>query len=87
LTLARKLTLQSVMKCKLMLIGLLFLVGCGGDKKFAKVKPGMTKPQVIAILGQPNGFKMEKDGEVMRYSDNNRYVRLRDGQVVESGEE
>ena len=83
----RQIDAQSVMKCKLMLIGLLFLAGCAGDKKFTQIKPGMTKQQVMAIVGQPNGFKMEKDGEVMRYSDNNRYVRLRNGRVVECGEE
>jgi hypothetical protein len=47
----------------------------------------MTKQQVIAILGKPNGYKLQSDGEVLRYSDDDRYIKLRNGKVVEYGEE
>jgi len=75
------------MKCKLVLIGLLLLAGCSSDKKYAQIQPGMTKQQVTAILGPPNGYKLQNDGEILRYSDDNRYVKLRNGRVVEFGEE
>ena len=75
------------MKSELIAIGMLLLVSCASDKKFAQIQPGMTKQQVIAILGKPNGFKMENDGEILRYSDDNRYVKLHNGRVIESGEE
>jgi uncharacterized lipoprotein YajG len=75
------------MKFKVMLIALLLLVGCASDKKFAQIQPGMTRQQVTAILGQPNGYKLQSDGEILRYSDDNRYVKLRNGRVVEFGEE
>jgi hypothetical protein len=75
------------MKFKVMWIALLFLVGCASDKKWAQIQPGMTRQQVVAILGQPNGYKLQSDGEILRYSDDNRYVKLRNGRVVEFGEE
>jgi SmpA / OmlA family len=75
------------MKFELVLIGLLLLASCSSDKKFAQIQPGMTKQQVTQILGQPNGYKLQSDGEILRYSDDNRYIKLRNGRVVEFGEE
>jgi len=75
------------MKSKVALIGMLLLAGCASDKKFAQIQPGMTRQQVVAILGQPNGYKLQSDGEILRYSDDNRYIKLRNGRVVEYGEE
>jgi SmpA / OmlA family len=75
------------MKFKVMLIALLFLAGCGSDRKWAQIQPGMSRQQVVAILGQPNGYKLQNDGEILRYSDDNRYVKFRNGRVVEFGEE
>lgn len=75
------------MKFKLVLVGLLLFASCSSDKKFGQIQPGMTKQQVVAILGPPNGYKLQSDGEILRYSDDNRYVKLRNGRVVEYGEE
>jgi hypothetical protein len=47
----------------------------------------MTKAQVIAKLGTPNGFKLENGAEILRYSNDDRYVKLRNGRVTECGEE
>ena len=75
------------MKSALVLIGVLLLASCSSDKKFAQIKPGMTRQQVTAILGQPDGYKLQSDGEILRYSEDNRYIKLRNGRVIEYGEE
>ena len=76
------------MKGALVVISLLLVVSCSSsDKKFSQIHPGMTKEQVIAKLGTPNGFKLENGAEILRYSNDDRYVKLRNGRVTECGEE
>jgi len=57
------------------------------DKKFATIQPGMTRSQVIGILGKPTGFKSEPGAETLTWEAGNHYVKLRDGKVVQKGEE
>lgn len=75
------------MKRTLLMIATLLVVSCSSDKKYSQIQPGMTKQQVIATLGQPDGFKVENGAEVMRYSKDDHYVKLRNGRVTECGEE
>ena len=56
------------------------------DKKFAGVQTGMTKAQVIAIVGKkPDADKVEDGSETMRWDAGNHYVKLRGGRVTEYG--
>ena len=75
------------MKGALAVISLLLVVSCTSDKKFSQIQPGMTKQQVIAKVGTPDGFKLENGAEILRYSKDDRYVKLRNGRVTECGEE
>ncbi|MEY2547172.1 MAG: hypothetical protein QOG48_2289 [Verrucomicrobiota bacterium] len=68
-------------------ITLVLCLGCTMDKRFAQMQPGMTKPQVVALLGKPDGYKSEgADTEVLRFTGNH-YVKLKNGRVTEYGEE
>jgi len=57
------------------------------DKKFTRVQPGMTKSEVIGILGKPNGFKNELGSETLTWEAGNHYVKFKDGRVVAKGVE
>jgi len=47
----------------------LLLTGCvTGDKVRGGIREGMTKDQVIATLGQPDGFKRSGDAEALQYT-------------------
>ena len=48
---------------------LLLLAGCvTGEKVRGGIREGMTKDQVIATLGQPDGFKRSGDAEALQYT-------------------
>jgi len=65
----------------------LMLVGCQMDKRFSRLETGMTKAQVIGIVGKPDAYKVEYGTEVLRWHAGNHYVKLRNGRVTEYGEE
>lgn len=67
------------------IIGIVALVcvACQMDKKFARLQTGVTKSQVIGILGKPNADKVENGSETLRWDAGNHYVKLRDGRVSE----
>jgi hypothetical protein len=80
----------------LLATGLLFS-GCGMSYQMRRLDTGMTKNEVLSILGKPDGKKVEGEYEVLEY--NNRcmnpmtdlrtradyYVILKNGIVVEYG--
>ncbi len=78
----------------ILLLGLA-LVGCQTTSRtFNKIKPGMSRADVVAILGQPESVSRVRDTEVMRYQiketinewyPDTYYVQLRNGQVISSG--
>lgn len=83
---------------KILLICLLsgMLFGCATATKMNEVSVGMTKAQVIEILGKPENTAAHDNIEVMRfhlrraaledYSESNIYfVKLRDGRVSSFG--
>jgi hypothetical protein len=74
------------------------LLGCVMGDKISQIRPGMTKAQVVAKLGSPDGYKQGEHGEeVLRYSNRistgwsgdrgDYFVTLRNGVVVEYGAE
>ncbi|MFY1969599.1 outer membrane protein assembly factor BamE domain-containing protein [Achromobacter xylosoxidans] len=77
------------------LVSTLLLAGCATGGDVAKIKPGMTKEQVTAIVGAPDGFQQRDGYEVLQYTnrlmsnwswDRTDYtVLLKDDRVVEYG--
>lgn len=74
---------------------LLELLGCSTGERMQSVREGMSKDEVIATLGNPDGFQRSGDYEALRYA--NRLISgwswdradynviLRNGRVVEYG--
>lgn len=81
-------------KIATMLICFLF-AGCAtGGASFSKLEQGMSKEDVISVVGRPDGFRSDEGVEYLIY--NNRYVNpwhnydqadyvvaIKDGKVVE----
>jgi hypothetical protein len=71
------------------------LLGCATGEQMQSVREGMSKDQVIAALGNPDGFQRSGEYEALRYT--NRLISgwswdradynviLRNGRVVEYG--
>jgi hypothetical protein len=83
-------------------IGSVFLVfltllatSCVTGEKMSSLSPGMTKDQVISLLGHPDGYQAEGDSEVLRYTNKlvsgwswdraDYYAILRGGKLIEYG--
>ena len=65
----------------------LLVVACQADKRFAQMRPGMTKAEVTALLGKSQGYKLEDSGaETYRYNGDH-YVKFRNGRAIEYGED
>jgi len=73
----------------------LLIASCVTGEKMSSLSPGMTKGQVIATLGRPDGFQSEGDYEVLKYTNKlvsgfswdraDYYAILRDGKLTEYG--
>ena len=71
------------------------LVGCVTGERMQSVREGMSKDEVIGMLGNPDGFRRSGEYEALRYA--NRLISgwswdradynviLRNGRVVEYG--
>jgi hypothetical protein len=47
---------------------ILCLFGCVTGEKISRLHPGMTKAQVVSVLGRPEGYKQIEGHEIYRYS-------------------
>lgn len=84
------------MKKIIVLIIIACLAGCATGEKMSRLKEGMTKTEVIDVLGDPDGFQRSGDYEAMKY--NHRLVTgwawdradynviLKENKVVEYGQ-
>jgi SmpA / OmlA family. len=73
----------------------LLSASCVTGEKMSSLSPGMTKDQVISLLGHPDGYQAEGDSEVLRYTNKlvsgfswdraDYYAILRGGKLVEYG--
>lgn len=81
---------------KVLIAGLIVLIaGCTTGEKIHNVQVGMTKAQVIAMLGQPDGDAVNGNKEQIQYSNRlasgwgwdkgDYYVTFEDGKVVQYG--
>ena len=74
---------------------LVALIGCATGERMQSMREGMSKNEVIAVLGNPDGFQRSGEYEALRYAnrlmsgwswDRADYnVILRSGRVVEYG--
>jgi hypothetical protein len=48
-------------------MGCLSLASCMTGDKFSRLSPGMTKAQVISMLGSPKGYEQNGDYETLQY--------------------
>lgn len=83
------------MKWLLTFAVVLMLVGCKTtESRFKRVTPGMTRTEVVQILGQPKTTSDVKGVEILNYNIRETindwytipyYVRLKDGIVIDAG--
>lgn len=84
------------MKRLILLLSVFFLMNCTtGDLVRKEISPGMSKSEVIDVLGNPDGFKTVNDQEILNYK--NRLISgwswdradyhfvIKDGKVVAYG--
>lgn len=81
---------------KILVVGLfVLLAGCTTGEKIHNVQVGMTKAQVVAMLGTPDGDAVNGNKEQIQYSNRlasgwgwdkgDYYVTFEDGKVVQYG--
>jgi len=68
---------------------------CATGERIVRLEPGMTKVQIVDVMGRPDGFKTQEGYEVLRYT--NRLISgwswdradynivMKDGKLVEYG--
>jgi hypothetical protein len=72
------------------LISLAFLLclGCQMDKRFSQLQQGMTKAQVMAIVGKkPTGDKVEGNVETVQWETGSHYAKFKNGRLTDYGSE
>ena len=76
------------MKRALFTLAVLLCVGCQMDKRFSQLKTGMTKPQVLAIIGKtPTGDTVEGNVEKLQWDTGSHYAKFRNGRLTDYGSE
>ena len=83
------------MKKALLVLMIALLSGCATGEKASKLEPGMSRAQLDAVMGRPDGYQQRDGYEILKYSnrlmsgwswDRTDYVVLmKDGRVVEYG--
>jgi len=82
-------------KLFLLLLLLVFILGCATGELMSQLQPGMPKEEVTNILGNPDGYQNRGEYEALKYSHRlvtgwswdraDYFVILKDGKVVEYG--
>lgn len=67
---------------------LLLCVGCQMDKRFSQLQTGMTKAQVLKIVGKrPTGDKMQDGTETLQWETGSHYAKFKNGKLIDYGTE
>jgi outer membrane protein assembly factor BamE (lipoprotein component of BamABCDE complex) len=82
-------------KAAMLVATLVAVAGCVTGERMASVSPGMTKDDVIGLMGKPDGFDSDGDHETLTYTnrlmsgwswDRGDYIiELQNGKVVRYG--
>jgi hypothetical protein len=58
------------------------------DNRFSKLRPGMTKAQVMAIVRkQPTGQKTQDGTETLQWDTGSHYAKFKNGRLTDYGTE
>jgi hypothetical protein len=61
-------------------------VACQMDNRFSRLQTGMTKTQVLAIVGKrPTGDKTENGVETLQWETGSHYARFKNGRLTDYG--
>ena len=81
--------------CAFLALITVLVASCVTGEKMSSLSPGMTKNQIIAKLGRPDGYQSEGDYEILRYTNKlvsgfswdraDYYAILRGGKLTEYG--
>ena len=62
--------------------------GCQMDKRFSQLQSGMTKAQVLKIVGKrPTGDKTEAGVETLQWETGSHYAKFKNGRLIDYGSE
>jgi len=76
------------MKRALFAVAVLLCVSCQMDKRFSRLQTGMTKTQVLAIVGKrPTGDKTQDGVETLQWETGSHYAKFKNGRLVDYGVE
>ena len=76
------------MKLRIIVLATILLVGCQMDQRFSRLQTGMTKAQVLAIVGKrPTGDKVENGVEVLQWETGSHYAKFKNGRLTDYGSE
>ncbi len=76
------------MKVLTIALSVLLLVACQMDKRFSRLQTGMTKTQVLAIVGKrPTGDKMQDGTETLQWETGSHYAKFKNGRLIDYGTE
>jgi hypothetical protein len=72
----------------LVTITCLICVSCQMDKRFSQLQTGMTKAQVLAIVGKkPTGDTVEGNVEKLQWETGTHYAKFKNGRLTDYGSE
>ena len=58
------------------------------DKRFSQLQTGMTKAQVMQIVGKkPTGDKVQGDVEILQWETGSHYAKFKKGRLTDYGSE
>ena len=73
-----------------LLVTVCFLIcaGCQMDKRFSQLQTGMTKAQVLKIVGKrPTGDKTQDGTETLQWETGSHYAKFKNGKLIDYGTE
>ena len=76
------------MKALTIACSVLLLVACQMDKRFSQLQTGMTKAQVLKIVGKrPTGDKTQEGTETLQWETGSHYAKFKNGRLIDYGTE
>jgi hypothetical protein len=81
-------TISLNMKRALFAAVVLLCVSCQMDKRFSQLQVGMTKAQVLSIVGKkPTGNTVEGNVEKLQWETGSHYAKFKNGRLTDYGSE
>ena len=72
----------------LVTVAVFLCIGCQMDNRFSKLQTGMTKAQVMAIVGKkPTGHTVEGNTEKLQWETGSHYAKFKNGRLTDYGSE